>query len=335
MENLLEIRNLKVYYSTESGPLKALNGIQLHVPKGKIVGVIGESGAGKTTLLLAILRLLPTNARIVDGEIIFRGRDILKMDEETLRHTRQKYISLIIQSTSDALNPTMFSGLQAAEALEIHEELEPDEALEVIKHMFEELGLEKTRVFSLPDELSVGMRQRIKLAIAISTLPDLILADEPFTGLDPPIQLQVEKYIIDLYNKYRFSMLVASHNLGRLAEISQFIAVLYGGKIVEYNSTKGIFGKPVHPYTKGLIGAVPNPKAPKRRLIYIPGNPPDLTNPPKGCIFWPRCPHAKEICKEKEPELRNLNGGMVACHFAEELKDLSPWDFWTKDIAYY
>lgn len=329
MEPILHIKDLVVHYITEEGIVHALRGINLVVNKEEIIGIAGETGSGKTTLALSIMRLLPTSARIIRGQIIFRGKDLLSLSEEEMRKLRQSHISLIMQGTSDVFNPLMLTGLQVSEAMEFHKDEPFHKAIQETKRLFSEVGLGTRVLVSLPHELSVGMRQRVKIALAISTQPELIVADEPFTGLDPTLQAYLSNLIMNLHSMYGFSALIISHNLLRLFEISSKIAILYAGKIIEMNDTSNIYHYPVHPYTKGLIGALPNIKSPKsKKLIEMPEIYVNPLNPPKGCVFWPRCPHAKDICKKREPELRKVEGALVACHFAEELVDLSPWDFW-------
>lgn len=321
---------------TEMGIVKALDGINLKLKRGEILGVAGETGSGKTTLALSILRILPPNAEIVSGEIIFDGTNLLSLEEEVMRDFRQKRISLIIQGTSKVLNPLMSVGWQIAEAIEYHEDLQKEEVLGRVKKVLEDTQLGDSWMLSLPDELSVGGRQRVKIALALSTYPDLIVADEPFMGLDPPMQVLMMKFLKTLYDKYKFSMILLSHNLGLLAEFCDSMAIMYAGKILEHSTTEMIFKHPIHPYTKGLVGALPDPRHPKKkRLIYIPGNPPSSINPPEGCRFWPRCPFAKDVCKKIEPMLREINGNLVACHFADQMADISPWELWTEEIAFY
>jgi len=336
MTVILEVKNLNVHYKIDSGAIKALNDFNLKVYEGEVVGIVGESGSGKTTFALSILRLLPPNASILGGEILYRGINLLRLDDLEIQKIRQEKISLIIQGTGDALNPLMTAGWQVLEPIEYHGKMEVGEAVSWVEELFEEVGLGSMRIFSLPRELSVGMRQRIKVAIAISTLPELVIADEPFIGLDPPIQQVLLSYLMRLRDKYKFTMIITTHNMATLANIADKIAVIYAGKILEYNTVINVFKHPIHPYTKGLIGALPDPRRPKkRRLIYIPGSPPSAMELPKGCVFWPRCPFAKDICRQVEPVPRNIDSGLVACHFGEQLKDVSPWDFWTEDIALY
>ncbi len=329
MDPILRIRDLVVHYMTEEGVVHALQGINLDINKGEIVGVAGETGSGKTTLALTIMRLLPVSARIIRGQILFNGMNLLELSEEEMMKIRQSHISLIMQGTSDVFNPLMLTGLQVSEAIEFHKDEPFHEAIQETKQLFSDVGLGTRVLVSLPHELSVGTRQRVKIALAISTQPELIVADEPFTGLDPTLQAYLSDLIIKLHEKYGFSALIISHNLLRLFEISHRIAILYAGKIIEINNTSNIYHHPIHPYTKGLIGALPDIKSPKsKRLIEMPEIYVNPLNPPKGCVFWPRCPYAKDICKEKEPKLRKIDGALVACHFADELKDLSPWEFW-------
>ncbi len=329
MSTVLRIEDLIVHYITDEGIVQALQGVNLAINKGEIVGVAGETGSGKTTLALTIMRLLPTNARVVGGRILFNDIDLLGLSEEEMQKIRQSRISLIMQGTADVFNPLMLSGLQVSEAIEFHKNKPFHEAIEETKKIFSDVGLGTRVLISLPHELSIGTRQRVKIALAISTQPELIIADEPFTGLDPTLQAHLSDLIEKLHEEYGFTALIISHNLLRLFEISHKIAILYGGKILEYNDPRGIYYHPIHPYTKGLIGGLPDIKSPKsKKLIEMPEVYINPMNPPKGCVFWPRCPYAKDICKKREPELRKIEDALLACHFAEELKDISPWDFW-------
>lgn len=325
----LQIKDLRINYIDRDTVVQAVRGVNLNINKGEIIGLAGETGCGKTTLALSIPRLLASNARIESGEIIFDGENLLSLMEEEMIRFRQKRVSLILQGTSQSLNPQILAGLQVAEAIEFHKREPFHEAIKKTREIFSEVGLGTNVLISLPQELSPGIRQRVKIALAISTEPDLIIADEPFIGLDSLLQAQISDLISKLHEKYGLTALIASHEIPRLFEISDKIAIMYAGKIVEFSEKADIYKNPIHPYTKGLIGAIPNLRFIKeRRLIEIPGEPPSAVNPPEGCAFWPRCPYAKDICKEDDPPILNIKNTQVACHYADELKDLSPWDFW-------
>jgi len=312
------------------GLVRALRGVNLSVERGEIVGIAGETGCGKTTLSMSILRLLPQDAIIEKGKILFDGENLLELSYEEMQKVRQARISLILQGTSKSLNPAMLTGLQVSETIEFHKKEPFYKAIRKTQEIFSEIGLGTNVILSLPDQLSVGTAQRVKIALAISTEPELIIADEPFVGLDSTLQAMVADLLLRLHDKYGFTALISSHEISRLFEITDKMAIMYSGKIIEYNETGKIYRAPMHPYTKGLVGAIPTIRSieKRRRLIEIPGEPPSALNPPKGCPFWPRCPFAKEKCKTEEPELLDIDGGFVACHYAEELKDVDPWDFW-------
>ncbi len=333
MFNLLEILNLKTYYYQGNAVIRAVDDITLAIRKGEVIGIAGESGCGKTTLALSILRILPRNARIVGGKILFRGTNLLSLTEEEMMRIRQRHISIIFQGPSpQSLNPLMFSGIQVAEAIEYHLGKDMSRAIRMAKELFEEVELGASYLITLPHELSAGMLQRVKIAMALSTRPELIIADEPLVGLNTTIQAVLMDLLMRLKRKYGVSLMYLSHNLARMAEIADRVAIMYAGKILEIGPTKDIFERPIHPYTKGLIGALPRIKKireqRRRGLIWVPGNPPSPSNPPKGCRFHPRCPIAKEICKTQEPPRVRIGESIAYCHFAEEIKDTSPYDFW-------
>ena len=337
MRPLLEIIDLKVYYHQRGAVVRAIDGITIKVFSGEILGITGESGCGKTTLARTILRILPSNAEVISGKILFHGKNLLELPEEEMRKIRQKSISIILQGTHETLNPLMLSGIQVAEAIEYHLEKDISEALEMTEKIFKDVELGRSHIITLPNELSTGMVQRVKIALALSTRPELVIADEPFVGLHTILQASLIDLLIRLKKKYDVTLLYFSHNLARMIEIADRITVMYGGKIVEIAPAKNIFKTPIHPYTKGLIGAIPLPrmirKQKKYGLIWIPGNPPDPSNPPNGCRFHPRCPIAKEICRKTEPSPLLINETIVYCHFAKDLVDISPYDFWSKHLS--
>ena len=328
MEPKLKIENLHVVYDTKEGEVQAVDGLSLELNEKEVIGIAGETGSGKTTLALSILRILPTNGRIVGGKIYFDGADLLSLPEEELLKIRQAKISLIIQQSGKALHPMFESGWQVAEAIYWHEDATPEELSRRVSKIFDNVWLGKENVFKFPEEMSMGMRQRALIALAISTNPELIIADEPFKGLDVIIQRQIIEILKGIKLKYKPTMLLMSHNINALGEIAHKLAIMYAGQIFEVAKKDEIFQNPKHPYTKGLIGAIPSLKRLKRRLISMPGNLPSMINPPKGCRFWPRCPYAKEICKREAPKAIKIGNSLVRCHFAEEVADISPWDFW-------
>ncbi|MCC6018338.1 MAG: ABC transporter ATP-binding protein [Candidatus Verstraetearchaeota archaeon] len=312
---LLQVRNLKTYYQTARGYVKAVDGVNFQISEGEVFGLAGESGCGKTTVALSIIRLLPPGGRIIDGEIMFNDKNILAMSEEDIRKIRWKKIAIVFQGAMNALNPVMKVGDQIVEAITTHEDVSKEEAWRRAEKLLEMVGIEPSRAKDYPHEFSGGMKQRVMIAMALACNPQLLIADEPATALDVIVQAQILKLMRDLQRKMNLSMMLITHDLSIIAETCNKVAIMYAGKIVEYADTKRIFREPQHPYTRGLIGAFPSIKGPRRKLISIPGTPPDLLNPPSGCRFHPRCPYTNNKCKSIEPEIKDLGGEhYVACH---------------------
>lgn len=314
---LLDIQNLTTYYQVRRGYVKAVENVSFKVEKGEALGLAGESGCGKTTVALSILRLLPHGGKIVNGKIIYNGTDLTKLEEDYIRENiRWKEIAIIFQGAMNALNPVYKIADQTTEAILAHE---PDttkkEALERARKLFELVGLDPDRLDNYPHEFSGGMKQRAMIAMALACNPKLLIADEPGTALDVIVQAQTLKLLKEIKARLGLSMILITHDLSIIVETCEKTAIMYGGKIVEFGDIYSIFKKPMHPYTKGLVSVFPDVKAPKQRMISIPGMPPDLLYPPKGCRFHPRCPFAMPICKKKEPPLEEIEKGhFVACH---------------------
>jgi len=318
---LLNVQNLKTYYSTLRGPVKAVDSISFQINKGEALGLAGESGCGKTTVALSILRILPTSGKIVEGEILFKGNDLAKLKENQMQKVRWKEIAIVFQGAMNALNPLFRVRDQIVEAIRTHEEgAKKKEAFERANKMLELVGIQPARGKDYPHEFSGGMRQRGLIAMALSCNPDLLIADEPGTALDVIVQAQVLKLMSELKAKLNLSMMLITHDLSIIAELCEKTAIMYAGKIVEQGDVTAIFKEPLHPYTQGLMSAFPSITASKRRMTSIPGSPPDLLYPPKGCRFNPRCPHAMDICKEEEPASIKVRGEehFVACHLVEK-----------------
>jgi len=313
----------------ENGVVKAVDDVSFKIPTGKVVGLAGESGSGKTTIAMSIMRLLPSNGKIVDGEIILDDEiDLTKVDERYMREKiRWKKIAIIFQGAMNALNPVLNVGDQIVEAILAHENVSREEEWQRTKQLFEEVGLDPDRIRHYPHEFSGGMRQRVMIAMALACNPSLVIADEPTTALDVTIQAEIIDLLLDLQKAYNLSVLLISHDLSVMAQMSHHIAILYGGKLMEYGDAVSIFKKPRHPYTQGLISSLPSVSRTKkeRKLVAIPGSPPDLLNPPAGCPFNPRCPIAKDICYKEMPTLEKVDGSYVACHFVDETKDRNIW----------
>jgi len=328
-ETVLEVKNLVVRYFTRMGDVKAVNDVSFSLKRGETLGLVGESGCGKTTLGLSLMRLLPRNGRIERGEILLEGEDIIKMDETLLRSIRWKKISMIFQGAMNALNPVFPVGDQVAEVLMLHEKVTKEEAYEIVRELFLQVGLDVSRMKDYPHQLSGGMKQRVVIAMALALNPTIVIADEPTTALDVTIQAQILDLLNKLKRRYGLSMIYITHDLAVIAEISDRVAVMYAGYMVEIADVVKLFKKPIHPYTKGLIASVPTiRRAKERKLISIPGAPPNLISPPPGCPFAPRCPFAKDVCREELPEPVMMDGHLVRCHFADELKEIPPLEAW-------
>jgi peptide/nickel transport system ATP-binding protein len=314
-EEILNIKNLTVYYTTLSGDVKAAEEVTITLKEGHTLGLAGESGCGKTTTGLAILKLLPSNGRIVKGNIILEGKDITKLDLETFRREiRWRKISMIFQGAMNSLHPTKTVGDQIAEAIMVHENINKKEALQRAGKLLDLVGVGSERLSRYPHELSGGMKQRSVIAMSLACNPKLIIADEPTTALDVIVQAQVMKVIKELQEKLSLSMIIISHDLSLIAETSTEVAMMYAGRIVEYGDTASVYKEPLHPYTQKLVDAFPSIIGPKKELSTISGFPPDLINPPSGCRFHPRCPYAKEKCKKEVPTFEDIGKQhYVAC----------------------
>ena len=314
---LLEVRDLTSYYQILRGYVKAVEGVTFHVEKGDALGLAGESGCGKTTIALSLLRILPSAGRIMGGEIIVDGTNILKLTKEKMRKDiRWKKISLVFQGAMNALNPVQQVGAQVVEAIKIHEShVGKKEAYERAEKLFELVGVEPSRLSNYPFEFSGGMRQRAMIAMAIACNPQILIADEPGTALDVIVQTQVMKLLSELKEKLDMSMIMITHDLSLIADTCEKTAIMYAGHIVEFADTVSVFKKILHPYTQGLISAFPSIEGERMQMIAIPGSPPDLLNPPNGCRFHPRCSYAMDVCRKERPALIDVGKGhLVACH---------------------
>lgn len=314
---LLKIDNLKMYYQTLRGYVKAVDDVSFHLDRDDALGFAGESGCGKTSVALCILRLLPSNGKIINGSITFDGEDLVNMSASDLRKKiRWQKISMIFQGAMNALHPTYNVGHQIAEAMLQHEDITKEEALERAAKLLELVGIESEKINRYPHELSGGMKQRVVTAMALACNPDLVIADEPTTALDVIVQAQVLKVMKDLRSKLKLAWMLITHDLSLITETCNKIAIMYAGKIMEYGDLATVYKEPLNPYTEKLLTAFPSVVGPKKELSSIPGFPPGLLNPPTGCRFHPRCSKAKEICRKDVPPLLDIDSKQhyVACH---------------------
>jgi peptide/nickel transport system ATP-binding protein len=320
-ETLLELRDLRVNY----GRARAVDGVNLQIREGEIVGLAGESGCGKTTIASAVLRILRPPGEVTGGNVLFRGEDILALSTKELRRFRWRNVSMVFQGAMNALNPLMRVGDQFVDAIQAHEKIDRRRALRRAGALLEQVGIDPRRARAYPHELSGGMRQRVIIAIALSLTPELIIMDEPTTALDVVVQREILQQIDALKREFGFAVLFITHDLSLLLEFADRISIMYAGEIVETANAERLAAKPSHPYTQGLLASFPPLTGPLTRLTGIPGSPPDLRNPPAGCRFHPRCP---ECVPERlalytrqtteRPALREIAPGHeVACHLVD------------------
>ena len=311
MEPILQIENLKTSFMTSNGEVQAVRGVSFSVEKGEIVGLVGESGSGKSVASMSILKLLADTARIKEGTILFEGQDLTQCSRAQMRKIRGGKISMIFQDPMSSLNPLIPVGKQVAEMIrEHHPEKSRAQIKQEVLSLFEQVRIPEPekRFKSFPHEFSGGMRQRVMIAMALANRPELLIADEPTTALDVTIQDQILKQLRELKKEYGTSIIFITHDLGVVAELCDRVVVLYGGLVMEEASIFDIFEHPSHPYTLGLLASIPALDQDKsRRLLPIPGSPPDMTKPPLGCPFAPRCPYARVICGQSLPEMRALS----------------------------
>ncbi len=307
MAPLLQVKDLKTYFFTDEGVVQAVDGISYDVEAGETLGLVGESGCGKSVSALSLLRLIPSPpGKIMSGEVIFEGEDLLKVDEDEIRNVRGNRIAMVFQEPMTSLNPVLTIGRQLTEALELHLKMDGSSARERAIGLLEMVGIPEaaTRINDYPHQFSGGMRQRVMIAMALSCNPKLLLADEPTTALDVTIQAQVLEVMARLSRELGTSVIIITHNLGVVARYADRVNVMYAGKIVEAADAKTVYGKPRHPYTLGLLKSVPRlDQARKSKLVPIEGTPPDLINMPQCCPFYPRCTYRIDQCGEEMPPL--------------------------------
>ena len=325
---VISIKDLKTHFFTRDGVVKAVDGISYDIAEGEVVGIVGESGCGKSVSALSIMRLVADPpGKIVGGEIIFEGEDLLAMDDAEMRDIRGNRIGMVFQEPMTSLNPVLTIGRQLTETIELHQHLSHEVALERAGELLSLVGISDApnRLTDYPHQFSGGMRQRVMIAMALSCNPKLILADEPTTALDVTIQAQILDLMRDLAVQFGTALIIITHNLGVVARYAQRVIVMYAGRIIEVGTARQIYEDPRHPYTLGLLGSVPRLDADRvERLETIEGLPPDLIDMPDRCSFAPRCKYAIDKCWEESPELETLDGGRTsACWRAAELNELS------------
>ena len=323
-EPLLRLDDLKTYFYTEEGVVKAVDGVTFDVEHGEILGLVGESGCGKTVTALSILRLIPVPpGKIVSGSVHFEGEDLIRMDEDEIRHIRGNAIAMIFQEPMTSLNPVLTIGRQLTETLELHLKMDRGGATQRAVELLETVGISeaRSRINDYPHQFSGGMRQRVMIAMALSCNPKLLLADEPTTALDVTIQAQILELLTRLTRELGTSVIIITHNLGVVARYADRVNVMYAGKIIERGTAKEIYGNPRHPYTIGLLASVPRLDEPrKEKLQPIEGMPPDLIELPQGCSFRERCKYAIDRCATEIPPLLEVSEGHTsACWVSDQL----------------
>jgi len=312
--SLLDVSHLTMYYRTKMGDVHAVDDVSFSVEPGEAIGLVGESGCGKTSVAMSLIKLLPDNARIVGGSILFDGVDLVPLPEEEVRKIRWKGISMVFQAAMNSLNPVYRVGDQIIEAIQQHLPLSTEQAREKVAKLYTLVGMDPKLMDRYPHEYSGGMKQRAVIAMALACDPKMIIADEPTTALDVIVQDRILHRIDEIRKELNMAMMYISHDIAVIAEVSDKIGVMYAGWLVELADTVTIFKRPAHPYTIALMSAFPSIKGEKRPLVHLPGEPPDLLDPPPGCRFHPRCRYATGICQEQVPEYKEIEPGhFVAC----------------------
>ena len=316
MTSILELKDLKTYFTTNRGTVKAVDGVNLKLEEGDSLGLAGESGCGKTTTALSVMRLLPNNGRIVNGEILFKGKNLLEVDDEAYRKDyRWKELSIIFQGAMNSLNPVFRVGEQITQAIHTHEEIPKEKAWDRVEKLFTMVGINPARAKDYPHEFSGGMKQRAMIALALACNPSFVVADEPVTALDVIVQAQILELLRNLRKELGLSMIMITHDLSVISDTCNKAAIMYAGHLVETANLEQLFLNPSHPYSQGLLANYPSLRGEKKGFTPIKGRPPNLLDPPLGCRFNPRCPFVNEGCKSETPKLVEIEKGhYVACH---------------------
>jgi peptide/nickel transport system ATP-binding protein len=323
---LLDVKDLKTYFRTDDGVVKAVDGVSFSIEKGQTLSIVGESGSGKSVTCLTIMGLNPKKNTISSGEALFKGQDLLHMSPRRLRQIRGNDIAMIFQDPMTSLNPVHKIGDQLTEAVMLHQDVTKKQAKSRGLELLKAVGIPRAerRIDDYPHQFSGGMRQRVMIAMALVNDPDLLIADEPTTALDVTTQAQILTLMNNLQKDFNSAIIIITHDLGVVAETADDVVVMYAAEVVEQGSVDSIFGRPHMPYTWGLLGSLPRLDTDLERLVQIKGQPPSLLNPPQGCRFHPRCPYVMDVCKKEDPPLLPVTGEaehLVACHLDEETKD--------------
>src|SRR5437867_3945172 len=323
---LLEVKDLKTYFRTDDGIVKAVDGVSFSIEKGRTLGIVGESGCGKSVTCLTIMGLNNRRNTISSGQALWKGENLIEMHPRRLRDIRGNEIAMIFQDPMTSLNPVHSVGHQLVEAILLHQDVTKPQARARSLELLKAVGIPRAeqRIDDYPHQFSGGMRQRVMIAMALVNNPDLLIADEPTTALDVTTQAQILSLMKVLQEDFGSAIMIITHDLGVVAEVADDVLVMYAANVVEQASVNQLFGRPQHPYTWGLMGSLPRLDADVERLTQIPGQPPSLLRPPRGCRFHPRCPYVMDVCKTKVPELvptQRDAAHLQACHLDEETKD--------------
>ncbi len=311
---VLQVVDLSMHYTTRQGDVKAVDRVSFSLAKGEVIGLVGESGCGKTSVAISLMRLLPDNARLAGGQVLLGGNDLLAMDEDQIRGYRWRRISMVFQAAMNALDPVYRVGDQIVEAIETHyPNVSNAEARDTVSRLFGLVGLDAQLAARYPHEFSGGMRQRAVIAMALACQPDVMVADEPTTALDVIVQDRILRQLKEIQRDLDMSMVYITHDIAVVAEVSDRIGVMYAGRLVELGDTAKVFSNPIHPYTAALLSVFPSIHGEKHELVTLGGDLPNLIDPPQGCRFHPRCPHATEVCRREEPPVVDRDGHWAAC----------------------
>ena len=312
-EPVLVVDDLRMHYMTRAGVVRAVDGVSFSVERGQSLGLVGESGCGKSSIAMTLLKLLPDNAELVSGSISLNGVDLVSLSEEEMREHRWDRISMVFQAAMNSLDPVYRVGDQIIEALEAHSAMSHKEGMERVRELFDLVSLDTSFIMRYPHEYSGGMRQRAIIAMALACEPDLIVADEPTTALDVIVQDRILREMKDIQRSLDMSMIYISHDMAVIAEVCDTVAVMYAGKLVESGPTTEVYARPIHPYTRALMSAFPSVRGDKHDLTTLPGEPPNLLDPPAGCSFNPRCQYATDECRTSTPPIVRRGEQWAAC----------------------